>query len=410
MALVPGNPVVGGTSLVRAAINSPNFDLANPSASPTPSWAVLQSGLAYLFGLVLSGGTFTIDNSHGAVIFKIDPSKDAWFLYADTGSAAQGALIASGAGAAGTNDGFGNSYIEGLASYVTLASGLGAGRYAVALADQGGPYAGFAALTFQNLTHPANAKPGVLSDIDPTQGTELELQSGKTASGDSSSVITMTDSHATNASIALLADALTIAPASSAAATGVDLTGYLVLGDQAASPASVIGAGIIHVDSVGFLRFRPDPNSGDTNLYSANRAMFSAAGQTINSTSVANVTGIAGIAVAATRYRVSGMISVTQGGTTAIQAFQLTSTAGNAGIRVGWFAVEGTAVEGSGQFAAMGTDMSFSFPNGSAAELFFEGIVSFSTSGVLNLVARCVTSAADTFVINSLSHMILERI
>jgi hypothetical protein len=54
------NPIIGGGgALVYPSIHSPNFSIANPAASPSPSWAILKSGLAYFFGLVLSGGTIT---------------------------------------------------------------------------------------------------------------------------------------------------------------------------------------------------------------------------------------------------------------------------------------------------------------------------------------------------------------
>lgn len=101
-----GNPVVGSTALRIPAINSPNFNLANPSASPSPSWAILQSGLAYFFGLVLSGGTITGPD------YIINPS--GIFIY--SGSPAAGNLLISLAGATGV-DGFGNVYPQGLAVY-----------------------------------------------------------------------------------------------------------------------------------------------------------------------------------------------------------------------------------------------------------------------------------------------------
>lgn len=100
-----GNPAFGSTSLRLPAINSPNFNLANPAASPSPSWAILANGLAYFFGVVLSGGTVTgpdyIINSAG--IF--------WY----SGTPAAGNLIGYWAltSAAGS-DQFGNAYSPGL--------------------------------------------------------------------------------------------------------------------------------------------------------------------------------------------------------------------------------------------------------------------------------------------------------
>lgn len=73
------NSVIGGEgTLVRPQIASPNFNIANPAASPTPSWAVLKNGLAYIFGLVLSGGTITgpdyIINPSGAFFYTGTPA------------------------------------------------------------------------------------------------------------------------------------------------------------------------------------------------------------------------------------------------------------------------------------------------------------------------------------------------
>jgi hypothetical protein len=101
-----GNPIVGGGgALVYPSIHSPNFNVANPGASPNPSWAVLKNGLAYFFGLVLAGGTITGPD------YIISPA--GIFIY--SGTPATGNLIGSWAGAAG-NDGLpggGNNYPQG---------------------------------------------------------------------------------------------------------------------------------------------------------------------------------------------------------------------------------------------------------------------------------------------------------
>lgn len=72
------NPIIGGGgALVYPSIHSPNFNTANPPASPTPSWGVLKSGLAYFFGLALAGGTITgpnyIINSVGIFFYRGTP-------------------------------------------------------------------------------------------------------------------------------------------------------------------------------------------------------------------------------------------------------------------------------------------------------------------------------------------------
>lgn len=97
------NPIVGGGgSLVYPQIKSPGFNIANPGASPTPSWAILKNGLAYFFGLILFGGTIMgpdyIINTSGIFIYS--------------GTPALGNLIGSWAGASGT-DASGNLYPAG---------------------------------------------------------------------------------------------------------------------------------------------------------------------------------------------------------------------------------------------------------------------------------------------------------
>jgi hypothetical protein len=113
----PGKPVFGAGVLRYPQIMSPNFDLANPAASPANSWALLQNGLAYLFGVVLSGGTITgpdyIINTSGA------------FFYAATPAA--GNLVKSIASLPGT-DAFGNSYLAGDVSYSSVGSPRQAGQ------------------------------------------------------------------------------------------------------------------------------------------------------------------------------------------------------------------------------------------------------------------------------------------
>ncbi len=61
-------------------------------------------------------GNILVFNPSGALIYIVAPSGDGWFLYADTGSATQGALIASATPVAGT-DQFGNGYKAGLTVY-----------------------------------------------------------------------------------------------------------------------------------------------------------------------------------------------------------------------------------------------------------------------------------------------------
>src|SRR6266478_6831782 len=104
MALKPENPVVGGTVLRRAAIQSPNY------VTGVSGWTINQDGSVEFNNGVFRGtltaatfiGTNFVINSAGAFFYSSAP--------------AAGNLVASAAGAAGT-DRFGNNYLTGQAAY-----------------------------------------------------------------------------------------------------------------------------------------------------------------------------------------------------------------------------------------------------------------------------------------------------
>lgn len=96
MAMIPENPVVGGTVLRRAAIQSPNF------VSGSAGWTIKQDGSAEFNNLVIRNGQIV----SGTALFY-------------SGAAAAGNLVASIAAAAGT-DSKGNAYLAGVTSYDTV--------------------------------------------------------------------------------------------------------------------------------------------------------------------------------------------------------------------------------------------------------------------------------------------------
>lgn len=96
LAMIPENPVVGGTVLRRAAIQSPNF------VTGASGWSVNQDGSAEFNNLVIRNGQII----SGTALFY-------------SGPAAAGNLIASVAAAAGT-DSKGNAYLAGVTSYDTV--------------------------------------------------------------------------------------------------------------------------------------------------------------------------------------------------------------------------------------------------------------------------------------------------
>lgn len=143
----PGKPITGGTALRLPAITSPNFNLQNPAASPSPSWAILINGLAYFFGLTITGGTITGPD------YTINTSGAFFYM----GAPAAGNLSVSVVpGTVQVTDAFGNKALAGLTYYlsqsgksvaVNTGQPFGSGGTAVYLAaTQAGPWAATSAL------------------------------------------------------------------------------------------------------------------------------------------------------------------------------------------------------------------------------------------------------------------------
>lgn len=98
MAMIPENPVVGGTVLRRQAIESPNF------VTGSTGWAVNQDGSAEFNNVVIRNGQVV----SGTALYYSGPP-------------AAGNLVASVAAAAGT-DVFGNAYLGGVSAYSQAAT------------------------------------------------------------------------------------------------------------------------------------------------------------------------------------------------------------------------------------------------------------------------------------------------
>jgi len=164
----------GGGNLAIPSIQSPNFNLSNPSSSPNPSWAILQSGIAYFVGLVLSGGTITgpdyIINSAGIFIYS--------------GVPALGNLVGSWASVAGV-DGFGNPYQKDLTVYI------GNGGY-VNVNSSGGFGGNTAVIINPGFTSHITTEPQILAgSVNSGLVNELEyvlISSGKANSNDDAAI------------------------------------------------------------------------------------------------------------------------------------------------------------------------------------------------------------------------------
>jgi hypothetical protein len=101
MAMIPENPVVGGTVLRRQAIQSPNF------LTGVSGWAINQDGSAEFNNVVIRNGQVVSGTA----------------LYYSSSPPALGNLVASVSAAAGT-DSKGNAYLAGVASYQPNAVGV----------------------------------------------------------------------------------------------------------------------------------------------------------------------------------------------------------------------------------------------------------------------------------------------
>jgi len=143
--------------------------------------------------------------------------------------------------------------------------------------------------------------------------------------------------------------------------------------------------------------------------YRAERATLvnTGAPQTINSTTATAISGLS-FTVAAGTYRFRGMIFGTNGAAAAVQAIRIgsaatvTSIAGT--IALGNYGAFGGLTESNfALISATGVDLApaAAFSIGFSFSFWFEGIVTFSSSGAFQVNARCVTAAADTWTVNA---------
>lgn len=124
------NPIVGGTALRIPAIQSPNF------RTGVDGWIIRIDGSAEFNNLTIRG-TFNGNN------FVLNSS--GLFIY--SGTPANGNLVASIAPATGT-DSFGNTYLEGIASYSGASfAALDAGNLFMGIIADGYPTAGLVGLS-----------------------------------------------------------------------------------------------------------------------------------------------------------------------------------------------------------------------------------------------------------------------
>lgn len=355
----PGAPRHG--NLVESVTEAAFDPFTNTTQPGFASYDNVFGGVAQLHGALLklfSGGNMlaqlgpaglSVLNSSGALIFSVDTARDAWFLYANTGSAAQGALIASSASAAGT-DSFGNTVPPGLTSYAAVA-GTFPGTYAITLADQQDIYGNtVASLLFNNLTHSPNVPPGVTAQTHNTIGSNLNLQSGRTVAGSAPAEVQVQDSTSSG---------------------------------QAGGLVDVL-AGALQVTLPGADTYRTERF---TQALATDFAI--AGGQTAFFTfNVSNVNG--------GTWRVRGLVRGVMGGTASTVGYQFGGTATISGLFIGGILSAGGTFPGTTEsefnfITATGTDFpSPTFTAGFSYQFWFEGLITVSAAGTFTISDRAV--------------------
>lgn len=167
----PGNQSLNqwnGTTWVQLAVPGTNLIEAGTVIANLIAAGTIVAGIVN--GTEIDGSIFRATNAFGATIMTINKAAATWLLYADTGSATQGALILSGASSAGTDE-FGFPFIQGFGAYaVSLTSEIGIGI---------NPANNNLGINFQSSgLSPAFASPSVSANANTSAGTSLNLNSG----------------------------------------------------------------------------------------------------------------------------------------------------------------------------------------------------------------------------------------
>jgi hypothetical protein len=155
----------------------------------------------------------------------------------------------------------------------------------------------------------------------------------------------------------------------------------------------------------------------DTNTYRTERliATYTGAPITVNSLTAAPITNLAAPLGIGT-YRIYGKVRALQGGVNAVQAIQLLAAGGLVASLVAVDCVSTnfgsltTDISNVQVASAFATDLptGAAMTNGFSWMFWFDGIIVVSTAGTLQIAARCVTLAADTWTVRAGSYLRIE--
>lgn len=346
------------------------------TAGTDPYGNVYPQGLSVTLGAI-TGTNLIIKNSFGATILYISQAQDGMFVYADTGSATQGALIASATGKAGSTDPVnGGPFLQGINSYLVL----GGHTYAISMNLPSG--AGFPGVSVQDLVSSPNQVAGYFAESNGTTTALAFLTSGAATAADVASFIqaySQVQSSVPGGQIVLQAGDVQIDDAGSLADMTVNATD-----------------GSLQIQNNTF---------GDGDLYKAgHKVVTMASNQAITSTSPVIITNMQFNVATGFNYRMFFQVIVssdtnTTGGLTI--GFDGSSVSGNANGRATIYQSgvnTPSTVIFDGSLAAFNT---FSPAVALTRQIFdIEIWVSFTTGGAFNVRAQ-LTAAAATYHIKS---------
>ncbi len=338
------NPIVAGPQLLIPGSQSPNF-VANVAG-----WQIAKNGSAQFNNLTITGTTITglnfIWNTSGQFYYQ--------------GTPALGNLVVSIA-AAGGSDQFGNVYDGG--GVYSYAAGSGGTDFA---------YAGLVGGEVLIRSVSGSAPASIVSSADGS-GSELIIQP-ETRSGDSLIQLLLNSPNANSL---------------------MSWPGPFAIGAAGVTPGAP-AAGAAAYAGGGHLKYVA---SADDNEYDTGRlTLFNVSTQSICSTTPAELTGCSASVVAGTyHFRIKGSFHGPSGGT-AIFSFTMPATS----AAIGWGTFYGPGVTSVSYLKTTNTVGPFTSPaiTFTSQGFEFEGICTFSASGVLEILCAEGTSG-DSFTIDS---------
>lgn len=163
----------------------------NALANGAVTAAIIAAGTIFagiVNGTEIDGSIIRAKNSFGATILTVNKSSGTWLLYNDTGSATQGALIASGSPSSSTlSDEFSNTVEPGIVAYGVR----GGSTFAVEIMA---PADARASLDFLNLSSPGFAPQSLNAAGGASGGQLVLLTSGQSTSSATASGVECDDS------------------------------------------------------------------------------------------------------------------------------------------------------------------------------------------------------------------------